>query len=113
MKIDGNLPIARFAAELPGAMAIFESLGLDYAWNDRPLADLTHHLVEQHHRFVREELARIAIRPADLCSLTVEELATLEAHLHEYILLENCILFPRAAALEQAMAPAAPSHVLP
>lgn len=246
MKIDGNLPIAKFAADLPGAMAIFESLGLDYAcagdrslddaahaegiapevviaslrrlksaeqdsWNDRPLADLTHHLVEQHHRFVREELARIAIRLADLCSspggaqpdllslraafarlaemvvphlhheeekvfraveavektwqsneplahsyagliatlrqladehrafdaqlramrelrfrladsndlpprcsLTLEELATLEAHLHEYIFLENCILFPRAAALlEQAIAPAAPAHALP
>ena len=243
MKIDGNLPIAKFAADLPGAMAIFESLGLDYAcagdrslddaahaegiapevviaslrrlksseqagsWGDRPLADLTHHLVEQHHRFVREELARIAIRLSDLCSspgraqpdlmllrsafarlsemilphlhheeekvfraveavektwqsnepladtdtdllatlqqladehgaidaqlrtmrglrfrladsdelpplcsITLEELATLEAHLHEYIFLENCILFPRAAALlEQAIAPAAPS----
>ena len=243
MKIDGNLPIAKFAADLPGAMAIFESLGLDYAcagdrslddaahaegiapevviatlrrlkaveqaesWNDRPLADLTHHLVEQHHRFVRGELARIAIRLADLCSspgggqpdlmslraafarlskmilphlhheeekvfravealektwqsnepladthagliatlrqladehgaidaqlramrelrfrladsnelpprcsLILEDLATLEAHLHEYIFLENCILFPRAAALlEQAIAPAAPS----
>lgn len=243
MKIDGNLPIAKFAAGLPGAMAIFESLGLDYAcagdrslddaahaegiapevviaslrrlksaehaepWGDRPLADLTHHLVEQHHRFVREELAQIAMRLADLCSSpggvppdlmslraafarlsemilphlhheeekvfravealektwqsnepladphtdllatlqqfagehgaidaqlrtmrelrfrlagsdellprcsrTLEELATLEAHLHEYIFLENCILFPRAAALlEQAIAPTAPS----
>ena len=238
MKIDGNLPIARFAADLPGAMAVFETLGLDYAcagerslddaahaegiapevvlaslrrlmgvekaasWNDRPLADLTHHLAEQHHRFVREELARIAMRLADLCASpgvtlpgltslraaftrlvamilphlhheeevifraieavekawhsnqplpaaheeltatlrqlvaehgavaaqlrtmrelrvrlagsddlppgcgpTLEALATLEAHLHEYMFLENCILFPRAAALvEQVIA---------
>ena len=232
-QIDGNLPIAKFAADLPGAMAIFESLGLDYAcagdrslddaahaegiapevviaslrrlrsleqaesWSDRPLADLTHHLVEQHHRFVREELARIAMRLADFCisatavpsdlmalraafarvseiilphihheeenvfpvvealeetwqsneplaghddliatlrqvadehgaidaqlrtmrelrfrltdsnelsprcSQTLNDLATLEAHLHEYMFLENCILFPRAAALVQ------------
>ena len=241
MKIDGHLPIAKLAADLPGAMAIFESLGIDYAcagerslddaahaegiapevvigslrrlkageqaesWNDRPLAQLTHHLVEQHHRFVREELARIAIRLADvcgssrvvppdlmslraaftrlsemvlphlhreeesvfralealektwqsnqplagthrdliatlrqiaeehgaiaaelrtmrelrfrltdsndlppLCGFILEDLATLEAHLHEYMFLENCILFPRAAALlEQAIAPAA------
>jgi regulator of cell morphogenesis and NO signaling len=243
MKIDGHLPIAKLAADLPGAMAIFEALGLDYAcagdrslddaahaegiapevvitslrrlkaveqaesWNDRPLADLTQHLVEQHHRFVREELARIAIRLADLCSssgvispdlmalraafarlsemilphvhqeeekvfpalealektwqsnqpltgtheeviatlrqlagehgaidaqlrtmrelrfrladsndlpprcsFTLEDLSTLEAHLHEYMFLENCILFPRAAALlDQAIAPAVPS----
>lgn len=246
MKIDGNLPIAKFAADLPGAMAIFEALGLDYAcsgdrsledaahaegiapevviaslrrlkaveegesWSDRPLVELTHHLVEQHHRFVRDELARIAIRLADLCgtsgtvppdlvslraafarlsemvfphlhheeekvfrsvealerawqsnqlpagpyagligtlqqladehraiaaqlatmrdlrfrlenaddlpprcSLILEDLATLEAHLHEYIFLENCILFPRAAALvNEAIAPAAPAQVL-
>lgn len=238
MKIDGNLPIAKFAADLPGAMAIFEVLGLDYAcagnrslddaahaegiapevviaslrrlrsveqaesWSDRPLADLTHHLVGQHHRFVREELARIAIRLAELCgssgvvppdlmslraafarltemvlphlhreeesvfralealektwqsnqpltgtqhdliatlrqiaeehgaiaaqlrtmrelrfrladsndlpplcTFILEDLAALEAQLHEYMFLENCILFPRAAALvEQAIA---------
>lgn len=30
MRIDGNLPIAKFAADLSGAMAIFEALGLDY-----------------------------------------------------------------------------------
>ena len=238
MKIDGNLPIAKFAADLPGAMAIFEALGLDYAcagdlslddaahaegvapegviaalsrlepagpaesWNDRPLTELTRYLVGQHHRFVREELARLAIRLAELCSApggaqpdlvslraafarvstiilphlhheeetvfravealertwqaneplhgtpgdligtlrqladehgsidaqlrtmrelrlrltdsddlpprsrpALEELATLEAHLHEYMFLENCILFPRAAAMaEQVVA---------
>lgn len=246
MKIDRNLPIAKFAADLPGAMAIFELLGIDYAcagdrsledaahaegiapevvvaslrrlkgggeaesWNDRPLADLTRHLLEQHHRFVRDELVRIALRLADLCtaptaapsdlmalraaftrlselviphlhheeeslfgildvlektwqsnqplagthddliamlrqlanehaaiaaqlrtmrelrfrlmdsndvpprcSVTLEELATLEAHLHEYMFLENCVLFPRATALvQQATAPAEPAHAL-
>jgi regulator of cell morphogenesis and NO signaling len=243
MKIDGNFPISKYAADLPGAMAIFESMGIDYAcagdrslndaahaegiapesvisslqrlapespresWNDRPLADLIRHLVDRHHRFVREELAGIAIRLADLCSspggvrpefmamrgtfgrlselilphmhyeeenifravealekswqssgpmrssyadlvamlqevtddhgvidaqlrtmrelrfrltdsndlpplcgFILEDLATLEAHLHEYMFLENCILFPRAAALlDQAIAPAVPS----
>lgn len=245
MKIDGSLPIAALAADLPGAMAIFEALGLDYAcagdrsldeaahaegiapevviaslrrlkspeqaesWGDRPLADLTHHLVEQHHRFVREELARIAVRLADLCgssgvvpadlmslraafarlseivlphlhreeesvflalealektwqsdqpltgtygdvittlrqlaeehgaidaqlrtmrelrfrltdsndlpsrcSFTLEDLATLEAHLHEYMFLENCVLFPRAAALVEAQRPNVTSVML-
>lgn len=33
MKIDGSLPIAKFAADLPGAMAVFEALGLDYLEN--------------------------------------------------------------------------------
>ena len=102
--IDGRNPIAKLAAELPGAMALFESLGLDYAcagdrsledaahaegivpddviaalrrlkhgenkpsWNDRPLCELTRYLVQQHHRFVRDELAHIALRLADVCS---------------------------------------------
>jgi regulator of cell morphogenesis and NO signaling len=236
MRIDGNLPIARIAADLPGAIAVFESLGLDYAcagdrslddaahaegidaevvisslrrlkdaehaqsWHDRPLADLVHYLVAQHHRFVRDEMGRLALRLADVCStygaiapdllsvraafarltdiilphlhreeqslflnveamenswqsnepraefphdlasdvrqLTVEhgmiaaqlrtlrelrvclselndlpqrataildELAALEAHLHESMFLENCVLFPRALALESEM----------
>ena len=234
MMIDGRLPIAKFAAEMPGAMAVLESFGLDYAcagdrslddaahaegiapdvviaalrrlkegesgpsWNDRPLSELTRYLIGQHHRFTRDELARIAVRLADLCtapgavpsylvslraaftrlsgivlphlhheedeafrlieatekawqssephsaatvsleavlrtladehgamvdqlrtmrelrvrladsdslspqcSSILDDLATLEAHLHEYMFLENCILFPRAAALAE------------
>ena len=35
------------------------------------------------------------------CTALLDDLATLEAHLHEYIFLENAILFPRAAALAE------------
>jgi regulator of cell morphogenesis and NO signaling len=245
MKIDGNRPITTFAADLPGAIAIFESLGLDYAcagdrslddaahaegiapevviaslrrlkavehaatWNDRPLEDLTRHLTDQHHRFLREELATTAFELADLCnspvlpppdlvslravfsrlseivlphihreeenvfpvilalesawqsdkphaatrgdlsaelpqlagehgaisaqlrtmrelrlrleqsnelpprcSAILDAIATLEAHLHEYMFLENCVLFPRASALE-AQWTTAPANVNP
>jgi regulator of cell morphogenesis and NO signaling len=241
MKIDSRIPIAKIAVEVPGAVAVFESLGIDYAcagnlslddaahaegiapavvisclqhlkavdhtesWSDRPLADLVRHLVAQHHRFVREELAAIALRLADLCtapasanpdllslraaftrlsdivlphihheeenvfpavealekkwesgeplgavedgltanlrqlanehgaiagelrkmrelrihlaesnelpapcSSILDDIATLESHFHEYMFLENCVLFPRAEALEtQASTPAA------
>jgi regulator of cell morphogenesis and NO signaling len=31
MKIDAHVPIASLAAELPGAMAVFEAMGLDYS----------------------------------------------------------------------------------
>lgn len=236
MKIDGSLPIATFAADLPGAIGVFESLGLDYAcagdrslddaahaegvapevvmaglrklsaverassWSDRSLTDLVRHLTTQHHQFLRDELARIALRLADLCTSPaappsdlislraafarlseillphmhreeenvfpavvalesawqsneppvaahadlcgelhhlagehgaisaqlrtmrelrlrlehsnelpprcnsiLEPIAALEAHLHEYIFLENCVLFPRASALEAEM----------
>lgn len=41
------------------------------AWNDRPLADVTRYLVAQHHRFVKEELATVAMRLADSCTAEV------------------------------------------
>lgn len=175
------------------------------SWSDRPLADLVPYLVVQHHRFVRDELAAMALRLADVCtspaavepdllslraafarlseivlphlhheeqnvfgaiealesawesneplavtegeltdhirqlllehgaiaaqlgtmrelrlrlaasnelpapcSSILDDLAGLETHLHEYMFLENCVLFPRAVALEaQTTAPAA------
>ena len=104
MKITGNVPVATLAAELPGAIGVFESLGIDYAcagdrtlgdaahvegidpetiisalralrsrheaapWSDRPLSDLTGYLVAAHHRFIREELVLVASRLAELSS---------------------------------------------
>ena len=242
MNIDGKLPIAKLATDIPGATAIFESFGIDYAcagdrslddaahaegiapevvlaslrelkavshaesWSDRPLVDLVRYLVAQHHRFTRDELAAIALRLADICTSPVaagsellslraafarlselvlphmhheeehlfrtvealekawqanappsstegelsapiqqlvlehgaiaaqlrtmrelrlrlaasnelpprcrpilEHLATLETHFHEYIFLENSVLFPRALALE-AQTTAAPAN---
>lgn len=233
VKIDANQPIGKFAAEVPGAIGVFEALGIDYAclcdrslddaahaggiapdvvigslrrlkavregesWSDRPLADLTRHLTHHHHQFVRHELGRLALALSDVCTASadvppdlvslraaftklsevllphlhreetsvfpaieglektwqaaetaaapvdltvalhqlavqhavfsaqlstmrelgvrlsdsnelprrcaaiVTDLATLEAHLHEYMFLENWVLFPRAAALAE------------
>jgi iron-sulfur cluster repair protein YtfE (RIC family) len=36
----------------------------------------------------------------------LESIAALEAHLHEYMFLENCILLPRAIAMQEQMATA-------
>ena len=225
--IDRKSRIIDIAAEVPGAVAMLESFGVDYAcgggrsveeaawaagidpdvivgslkrlaavehaqsWNERPLPELIEHLVAEHHRFVREELTRIAMTLADLCSdpamensylralraafmkltdtllphireeeqhvfpaieamievrppaedvresmrhicvehgaiseqlrairelrlrlilagepsprctAVLDAVATLEAHLHEYMFLENCILFPRAMSLHE------------
>ena len=104
MHIDPRLPIGKFAAEMPGATAVFEALGVDYActpemsledaahaegvvpdlviaslrrlsavehgysWSDRTLADLTQHLARKHRHLVRHELGRIAMHLSDLCS---------------------------------------------
>lgn len=236
MRIEVTVPIRKLAVEIPGAIPVFESFGLDYAcagdraleevacaegidpalvvaslqrlravsfarsWSERPIGELTRYLRAQHHRIVRDELATIALRLADVCScppgvppgmtelraafteladvvlphmhheeenvfprvealenvwqsteplagqpdlavhiaqLTVEHgqiaaqlrvmrelrlrlalaedlpprgrsildgVAMLEGHLHEYMFLENSILFPRAVAMEQQAA---------
>ena len=103
-RIDANQPIASLAAEVPGAMSVFESLGIDYScagnlslddaahaegvdtrlildrlqllrpttalepWKERPLTELVRHLVHSHHGFVRDSLATIALRLADLAA---------------------------------------------
>ena len=144
MKITGNVPIATLAAELPGAIGVFETLGIDYAcagdrtlgdaahaegidpeviisglrrlhsakqgeaWSERPLADLTEYLLNEHHRFVREELAVIAVHLAEVCTPDAPpELASLRSaftrmsdivlpHLHR----EETHVFPTVEALE-------------
>lgn len=81
------------------------------SWNDRPLVDLLRYLAAQHHRFVREELATIALRLADLCASPAAihpDLPSLRAafarlsdmllpHLHR----EEQSVFPLVEALEK------------
>ena len=50
-----------------------------------------------HLRLMTEEELPMRIRRA------LDAVGSLEAHLHEYMFLENCVLFPRAIALEQQM----------
>ena len=54
-------------------------------------------------RDVRMRLASSNQLPAR-CSSTLDAIAVLESHLHEYMFLENSVLFPRAVALEAQMA---------
>lgn len=89
-------------------------------WNDRPLAELVHYLVSQHHRFVREELAAIAFRLSDFCTSPASAdpaLMELRAaftrlsevtlpHLHH----EEEDVFPAVEALEKQWEANAPLH---
>jgi regulator of cell morphogenesis and NO signaling len=40
------------------------------------------------------------------CRAMLDDVSRLEAHLHESMFLENCVLFPRAIVLQEQMAPA-------
>jgi regulator of cell morphogenesis and NO signaling len=188
--LDPELLVASLRRLLPAGAA--------RSWSDRPLTELVHFLTNEHHKLVREELARIALGMFELCAppatpqadlqslratlvclsetllphmheeedslfgpiealelawqtngrstdgvlrshishivtehgtiatqlrtirdlrlrleaanempsqcrTTLGEVARLEAHLHEYMFLENCVLFPRAVALAEQM----------
>ena len=135
-------PVAKLAADLPGAMAVFEAVGIDYAcagdlsledaayaegvepeaviarlrrlrsvenleaWSDRSLRDLIQHLTSQHHQFVRDVLARISLRLADLEFEEMKPLRTAIAGLADFVLThvhkEETDVFPAIAALEDA-----------
>lgn len=73
-----------------------------------------HRLVEEHGtiaaqlRTIRELRMRLMTSNDVVPRLrrALEAIGDLEAHLHEYMFLENCILFPRAIALEEQIAAA-------
>lgn len=80
-------------------------------WSERPLAELVQYLTAQHHRFVRDELAAIALRLADFCTSTASadpdlmELRSAFARFSEMTLLhlhhEEEDIFPAVEALEK------------
>jgi regulator of cell morphogenesis and NO signaling len=147
MKIDATRLTGTFAAEIPGAIGVFEALGIDYAcfcdrsledaahaegiapdvviaslrrlktvqdgetWSDRPLSDLTRRLVQEHHHFVRHELGRMAMLLSDLCtgqdaSAGMRALRAAFTRLTEtllpHLLLEERDVFPAIEGMEEA-----------
>jgi regulator of cell morphogenesis and NO signaling len=66
---------------------------------------LTHGQISHELRMIRELRVELEGRSdlPDRVSTLLQRLAWLEAHLHEYMFLENCILLPRAIALEEEL----------
>lgn len=83
-------------------------------WTDRPLSDLTRHLEAEHHRFVRDELASVAMRLSETSSASgqvLEEMLAMRSALARLAQLllphfrkEEEALFPVIDALEKAWA---------
>ncbi len=145
-------PVAKLADEVPGAMAVLEAFGVDYAcagelsledaahaegvepevliaklrqlkavrnletWNDRSLRDLIRHLDAQHHRFVRDVLARLSFRLADLDAEELRPVRVAIARVAELVLphlhREETDVFPAIAALEDAWQTGSPRPLL-
>ena len=148
MKIERNSSIAKVAADVPGAMEVFEALGLDYAcagdlsladaahiaaidpdvviarlrglksmqnavsWNDRPLTEVMQHLTGEHHRLVASEMRATAVCLADVCTapagapLSVHSLRATFGRLSDILLPhireEEENIFPLIEQLERA-----------
>ncbi len=90
-------------------------------WQSEPLADLVAHIQTAHHRYTREEIARLGPLFDKVCSVhgrnhpELMELravfAGLAAELTTHLMKEEVVLFPYIVRLEEAVAEKAP--VLP
>jgi iron-sulfur cluster repair protein YtfE (RIC family) len=74
------------------------------SWSDRPLTELTGHLVHQHHHFVRHELGRAAMQLSDLCE--EDDVLIDLLSLHESFIRLAEILLPHLSREETGVFPA-------
>lgn len=114
MKLDVSKRIADIVTEIPAADQVAAPSRNEQAsdWNEAPLADLMKHVVETHHVYCREELARIEhllnkvvhkhgerqVELRRIQSLFLKMANDLKQHL----LKEEQTLFPMIARLEEA-----------
>jgi regulator of cell morphogenesis and NO signaling len=90
-------------------------------WQTEPLSQLIAHIVNKHHRFVREELVRLSQLLAKVCSVHAQNhpellrlreiFQNLEEELMVHMYKEEQILFPYVGQLEEAIKRQAPVPV--
>ena len=90
----------------------------DPDWNAQPLADLVAHIIAKHHKYTREEIARLGPLFDKVCSVhgknhselvrMREIFSGLEQELSSHMMKEEMILFPYIVRMEEARAGKAP-----
>jgi regulator of cell morphogenesis and NO signaling len=106
-----NLPAEQVLDSLQAALAS-EVAGSDRGWQRESLADLIAHIVNTHHKYVREEVARLGPLFEKVCSVHGKnhpELARMQAtfadltqELAMHMMKEEKILFPYIMHMEEA-----------
>jgi regulator of cell morphogenesis and NO signaling len=104
-EVTGSLEAAAAAAQAPAAP--------DRDWQKEPLADLAAHIINRHHRFVRDELTRLGPLFEKVCSVhgknhpELLEMRTtfhgLAQELTMHMMKEEKVLFPYICRMEESV----------
>lgn len=108
-----NLPIGQVLDSLEAARLASQPSGGDRDWQREPLADLVAHITNTHHKFTREEIARLTPLLEKVCSVHGQnhpELRTIQTafrgladELSLHLMKEEMMLFPYIVRLEEAV----------
>ena len=114
-----NLRVSQVMDSLEAAAQVFRSAREEKDWQWEPLADLIAHINHTHHKFVREEIARLNPLFQKVCSVhgkNHSELLHIQAifdglgqELTMHMMKEEMVLFPYVLRLEEAAIAKEPS----
>jgi regulator of cell morphogenesis and NO signaling len=131
MSMTAEKTVRELALENTTATRVFEKLGIDYCcggnksleeacraqkdrnWQTEPLADLVAHIKNTHHKYTREELARLAPLLDKVCSVHGKNHPELQnvrssfqglvQELTTHMMKEERVLFPYIVRMEEAV----------
>ena len=108
-----NLPIEQVLDSLEAAELAAHSAIKDRDWQREPLGDLVTHITSTHHKYTREELARLGLLFDKVCSvhgknhpelLNVQgSFRGLAQELTMHMMKEEMVLFPYIVRMEEAV----------
>ena len=108
-----NLPIDQVLDSLEAAELASERRGADRDWQRESLSDLIAHINSTHHKYVREEIARLGPLFEKVCSVHGKnhpELLRIQAtfsalaqELTTHMMKEEMVLFPYVVRMEEAV----------
>jgi len=108
-----NLSIDQVLDSLEAAERASQPAGKDRNWQQEPLADLIAHIIATHHKYVREETARLAPLFDKVCGVHGDnhpELLQMRAtfrdlaqELTTHLMKEEVVLFPYIVRMEEAV----------
>lgn len=108
-----NLPVEQVLDSLEMAQQIMRAANKDHDWQRESLADLSSHIIETHHKYTREEIARLGPLFDKVCSVhgnNHPELLHIRAsfrglaqELITHMMKEEMVLFPFIVRMEEAV----------
>ncbi len=108
-----NLPVEQVLDSLEEAEQTTRVNRKDHNWRSEPLADLISHIKRAHHKYTREEIARLGPLFEKVCSMhgknhpELQHMQTvfggLAQELSTHMMKEEMVLFPYLVRLEEAV----------